>query len=72
MLPFGRVIGSRSSCLELQLGEGWEFRLILARSLTSGKSLRLEQEGLTKKLLSYSSKMADSSLAKFSILIYLL
>ena len=73
---FGTVIAKLilSYCLELQLGEGcelWELWLTLARSLRSGRYFFLLQEGLTKKLLSHSSKMHDSSLANTSRLWYL-
>ena len=64
------VIKGRSSGFELKEGEGcelWEFLLTLAINLRAGRNFLL-QEGLTKKLLSHSSKIPDSSLAKVSIL----
>lgn len=49
----------KSSGLELKLGDGWEFLLTFAINLNAGKYFLL-QEGLTKKLLSHSSKIPDS------------
>ena len=68
---FAIVMQGKSSGLELKLGDGWEFLLTLAISLKAGKYFLL-QEGLTKKLLSHSSKIPDSSFAKFSKLVHLL